>query len=251
MPNSTAADLAQSRMLIEVRRHTQARDRLARVVSAAPDSDEAWCLLALCESVLHEPGQMLAAAERAAEVSPGNEWAHRLRSYALSELDQHTEALAAAREAVRLAPESWKCHVALARALKALGLAECIRAARHAVELAPDQPEAHFVLGYVSMDALFVGDLAERSFRRVLELDPTHAAAREHLDALDRGEVPPAAAPPPPPPAEVEEPASPAPVWPRLKEYLRAAVGRTARRARSAPPAGSGPEADLDPKENP
>jgi tetratricopeptide (TPR) repeat protein len=218
------ADLAQGRIIVEVGRHSQARARLQRAVARNPESSEAWCLLALCHSALSRPGDMLAAAEQAVATEPDNEWGHRLRSYALTRLARHDDAVATAREAVRLAPHSWKTHAQLARALEAAGLAECLGAARRAVELGPDEPEAHYGLGRVAMGVLFVGDLAERSFRRALELDPDHARARESLAALERGEVAPVVAPPAAPP---EEP--PPPVAPSgrrgFREYLRAVFG--------------------------
>jgi tetratricopeptide (TPR) repeat protein len=217
---SASADLAQGRMLIEVGRHAQARERLRRAVGADPASDEAWCLLALCHSALGQTEDMLAAADQAVLAAPDEEWGYRLRSYALTELNRPEDALTAAREAVRLAPENWKTHAQLALALEALGLAECLGAAKRAAELGPDEPEAHFVLGHVSMGVLFVGDLAERSFQRALELDPGHARARESLTALRRGEVAPAAAPPPPPEPEPEpEPEQP-PAPSRWQSFL-------------------------------
>jgi Flp pilus assembly protein TadD len=219
------ADLAQGRILVEVGRHSQARVRLQRAVAKDPESSEAWCLLALCHSALSRPGDMLAAAERAVATEPDNEWGHRLRSYALTRLARHEDAVATAREAVRLAPHSWKTHAQLARALEAVGLAECLGAARKAVELGPDEPEAHYVLGRVAMGVLFVGDLAERSFRRALELDPGHARARESLAALARGEVAAVAAPAPVPPPEPAPPVPPS-RWQRFREYLRAVFRR-------------------------
>ncbi len=54
-----------------------------------------------------------------------------------------------------------------------------------AVRLRPDDPGAHDVLGRALAVLGRVVD-AERAFERALDVDPSHAEAREHLEAIRR-----------------------------------------------------------------
>ncbi|KWX03015.1 hypothetical protein LI90_4065 [Carbonactinospora thermoautotrophica] len=178
--------LLRAQVLIRLRRWNRARSLLALVLARDPDCVEAWCLLARCHNGLGEYPGMLRAAERALTIDPASDWAHRLRSIALTELGRHQEAVYSAREAVRLAPKDWRAYVALASALNGLPehRREALNWARRAVRLAPDQPDTHFTVGLVAAE-LGEDDLADRSFREALALRPDHAAAINNLALLD------------------------------------------------------------------
>lgn len=178
--------LVHAQTLIRLRRWEDARRCLANLLATEPGCVEAWCLLARASNGLGDYPAMARAAQAALAVDPTSDWAQRLRSIALAEQGQHAEAVASAREAVRLAPKDWRANVALASAL--IGLTErrteALDWARRAVGLAPDQPDTHFTMGLVTAE---LGRLAEadRSFRAALALRPDHAAAINNLALLE------------------------------------------------------------------
>ncbi|WP_073490124.1 tetratricopeptide repeat protein [Streptoalloteichus hindustanus] len=183
--------------------HAEALRLLRPVVRSHPDHAVAWChfAAALLDDGQHEPA--LNAARRAAVVDPTLEWAHRLASLALTEMDRPAEAVLAAREAARLKPGEWRCQVALAEALVADGRAgstEAVEAARHAVRLAPHEARPREVLGDVALAGRRLDD-AERAYRDALRIDPGSEHAELNLTLVRRlrsggnGHAP---APPPP-----------------------------------------------------
>lgn len=96
-------------------------------------------------------------------------------------LDEATEVL---RSAVEAGPDHGPARLALARAL--FGNRDLPGAAVHvaqAVRLLPDDPGAHDFLGRVRAAQGRFGE-ALTAFRRALEIDPSHAEAREHLARL-------------------------------------------------------------------
>ncbi|GAA2608235.1 tetratricopeptide repeat protein [Actinomadura fulvescens] len=177
--------LGRAQALLEVGRTRQARELAAGVVAERPSDVEALCLVAECLSREGDDRVMLAAAERAVAADPAYEHAHRLRALALVRLERGADAVAAAREAVRLAPGTWQGQVMLALALigeqgqrrRAFG------ACRQAIALAPDEAEPHFVQGLVR-HASGSSFAARRSYGRALRLDPQHSGALEGLGRL-------------------------------------------------------------------
>jgi tetratricopeptide (TPR) repeat protein len=124
----------------------------------------------------------LEAAERASSLEPEDELGHILRSAALYNLGRFGESIAAAREAVALAPYSWMTYQRLAEAVVASDQLpyEALSAAQRAVELAPDEAQAHGTLGAAHEKGGNHAE-AERCFRRALALDPESADAHEGL----------------------------------------------------------------------
>jgi tetratricopeptide (TPR) repeat protein len=98
------------------------------------------------------------------------------------------EAVAAAREAVRLKPQQWEPFVVLAEALLAAENTQSGLAARDAVDralaLSPNNNEVLVLAGRV---ALALGDLrtARARYEQVLAVSPEDAAARVNLAVLD------------------------------------------------------------------
>jgi tetratricopeptide (TPR) repeat protein len=178
--------IGRARTLIDLGRHEQAKAELAKALADDPASTEAWCLLAQCEQKAGDVNAMLYAAGQALASNPDSEWAHRLQSLALHKLNRHQEAIAAGREAVRLAPNQWQQYVVLVTAMIPrldLFRAEAIWAADRAVELAPLHAETHLTRGVL---AGAQGNLveAERNYREALKLDPENAAARNNLATI-------------------------------------------------------------------
>ncbi|MEV6607919.1 tetratricopeptide repeat protein [Kutzneria sp. NPDC051319] len=179
--------IGRARTLIDLGRHEQARAELAKALADDPASTEAWCLMAQCEQKAGDPQAMLHAARQALASNPDSEWAHRLQSLALHKLRRHEEAIAAAREATRLAPHQWQQYVVLVTALIPLldkHYVEATEAADQAVQLAPLQAETHLTRGVLNGAK---GNLpeAERNYREALRLDPENAAARNNLATIE------------------------------------------------------------------
>lgn len=179
--------IVRIRTLIEAGRHEEARVKLESVLASEPGDGGLWCLYALCLCRLDRPAEALQAAGRAAALEPDEEWPHRLASIALCSLQDYPRAAEAARAAVRLEPGLWQTHAQLALALHEVknvdAMNEAWQSADHAVSLAPDEAETHFVMGVVAQERGAV-QVAESAYRRVLALDPAHAAAMNNLGLL-------------------------------------------------------------------
>jgi tetratricopeptide (TPR) repeat protein len=172
--------------LLALNRPADAVRLLESAVTAFPDHPAVWGQLAAALLAADDPGRALTAAGRCVALAPQDEWGRRLTSLALSRLGWHAEAVTAARSAVRLGPGQWPPRARLASALAGSPVAapveldEAWYVALDVVGQAPEEPEAHFVLGSV---ALARQDWAAsgRAYRRVLALEPDHAAARSNL----------------------------------------------------------------------
>ncbi|WP_156443891.1 tetratricopeptide repeat protein [Burkholderia savannae] len=84
------------------------RDALAQAeaaIRADPDSQMAWCNCSNAWLALHEPARALIAAERACALGPGYSIAQLARANALKEWQRWPDALAAATQAHRGAPD--------------------------------------------------------------------------------------------------------------------------------------------------
>jgi tetratricopeptide (TPR) repeat protein len=179
--------IGRARTLIDLGRHEQAKEELAKALADDPASVEAWCLMAQCEQKAGDAPAMRYAASQALASNPDSEWAHRLQALALHKLKRHEEAIASAREAARLAPLQWQQYVVLVTTLIPLldkHYMEATEAADRAVELAPLQAETHLTRGVLNGAK---GNLpeAERNYREALRLDPENAAARNNLATIE------------------------------------------------------------------
>jgi tetratricopeptide (TPR) repeat protein len=115
---------------------------------------------------------------------PGNSRAHSLLSLALTKAGRHAEALAASREAARLAPASPEMHYNLGNALLQSGQpAEAVTIFRTALRLRPAYAEAHCNLG-VALLTLRQGREAYTHFQAALQLRPDFADAHYNLGNL-------------------------------------------------------------------
>lgn len=181
-----AQRLARANQYVELGRWHEATGELAAVLAGEPQSVEALCLLGQCQLNLGDAHAAHRSATAAIRVAPDAEWAHRVNSVALGRMGRPREAVAAAWEAVRLAPHTAEAHGRYAAALLDLGGPpdEARAAADRAVALAPHSPRAHVVQGVVA------GRQGRRreerdAYLRALELDPHHAGALSNLAALD------------------------------------------------------------------
>ncbi|HEY2673019.1 MAG TPA: tetratricopeptide repeat protein [Rugosimonospora sp.] len=174
--------------LLQLGRWEAAQQVLVPLAAGDPNSARIACLLARCHHLAQNWPAMLAEAERACALAPNDEWSHRLRSVALRGLARPAEAVAAARESVRLKPQLWQPYVALAEALLARqdtpSRSAARDAARQAFALAPNNDEVRVLAGRVDTA---LGDLraARAHYEQVLAVSPEHVVARNNLAVLD------------------------------------------------------------------
>jgi len=110
--------------------------------------------------------------ERAIAVAPENDWAHRLHSIALRNCARRHDAVAAAKEAVRLQPmipHNW--HTLASAQMNIFELKEARASAEHLRELAPDWELSHQMLALVALKEERYKE-AEEHCRRELEVNP-------------------------------------------------------------------------------
>ena len=169
----------------------QAIDLLRPVLVTYPHHAEAWCRLAAAHLDGGDAQAALDAAARALELDVEPAWPNRLKALALSDLDRHDEAIAAARDSVRRKPSDWRCQVVLAEVLSvAPGMAEdAVEVAQQAARLAPSEARAFQVLGDAAMRVKDWG-LAEHAYRTSLKLDPADVDTAANLRTVQRKRVP-------------------------------------------------------------
>lgn len=172
--------------LVELGRYAEARDAVRSLLAEQPDDPVLLGLLAQALLGLDDDRGALEVGNRLVGVAPEEEYGHRICSIALLALKIPQGAVAAAAEAVRLAPLSHRTHVQYAMA--ALGIPSLLQDARaaafRAAELGPHDADAHFVIGLVH-EALHQPDTARQAYRRALALEPGHTAAQNNLTLLD------------------------------------------------------------------
>src|SRR5581483_9710903 len=168
-------ELARASTMLDVRRFDEATELLARLVAAEPESGRAWCLMARAH---------LGSERYAHAIDAADEWPHRLASNALVHVGAHQDALRAAAEACRLAPDFWQTHVCVAQAaLAGHRLDVAAAAAARARALAPNEPDVHFLSGKVSLTGGSLTEAREHQ-ERALALDPTHSGAMNELGRI-------------------------------------------------------------------
>jgi Flp pilus assembly protein TadD len=171
--------------LIGLGRFDEAASVLHQLLGQDPENGMGWCLLAQAQLGRRDVEAALEATDRAVAVAPESDWAHRLRSVTLDAMGDHDGAIAAAFEAVRLAPDEWQGYVCLARVLTRVKARrdEAVAAGEYAVALAPHESDAHLAHG---MAAAANGERknAEAAFRRALTIDPQSSGAHNELARL-------------------------------------------------------------------
>jgi tetratricopeptide (TPR) repeat protein len=175
----------RARLLLNTGREAEALRLLRSAVATDPHDLTTWGLMSRAHLGLQEFQQALDTAGRVVRGWPEGTWGHILASCALSGLGRRQEALAAAREAVRLDPSNHATHLQVAVVaddMKGQG-ALAWEAARRAVELAPLDPDTHATMGSVAITAKR-RDVAERALLEALRLDPQHVQARHDLGVV-------------------------------------------------------------------
>ena len=134
-----------------------------RAAAMDPNLAEAWALIAISQSLLHElvgrEENGLAAAERALALDPSLATAHAAKGRALAGLARHEEAIACHAESLRLNPDSFDAHYLYGRTCTQFGRAEL--AVRH-LEMAAGLLESDYhALALTSQNYRQLGQLKE------------------------------------------------------------------------------------------
>jgi tetratricopeptide (TPR) repeat protein len=180
--------LSRSRHLIHLSRYDEALEALVPALGDPATEAEAWCLRTQALLGRRDLRSALESVRKAISIDPNNEWPHRLHALTLQRSGNHTDALAAAKEATRLAPDQVESlHVlAICQANARFQKDEAEKTARLLVGKHPHSALAHRTMGTIAA----MRDnwtTAERHFRESLRLQPDDADAAAALaEALHR-----------------------------------------------------------------
>lgn len=187
------ADLERAKVLVELRRLTEAREQLAAVLAVEPDNAEAATYLAQAaylDQRYREAADQSAAALR---IQPRNQFAMRIHALALLNTGDagRRQAQHVARQVVALGPEFAENHRILAIVLRECGdLPEALVAIDRAVELDPDEADIHVARGSIlrrmgQCGTRFRPGPAAEAYRTALRLEPESAYAVHDLAIVE------------------------------------------------------------------
>ncbi|WP_067885569.1 tetratricopeptide repeat protein [Nocardia vaccinii] len=187
------ADLERAKVLVELRRLTEAREQLAAVLAAEPDNAEAATYLAQAaylDQRYREAAEQSAAALR---IQPRNQFAMRIHALALLNTGDagRRQAQQVARQVVALGPEFAENHRILAIVLRECGdLPEALVAIDRAVELDPDEADIHVARGSIlrrmgQCGTRFRPGPAAEAYHVALRLEPESAYAVHDLAIVE------------------------------------------------------------------
>ena len=197
----TVGPRARAEQLIRLHRPEEAASLLAQALASDPTDVRAHRLLSQSLIQMGRFKEALGETDAAIRLDPESEWSFRLRSLALLSLGRRPlgllnvpatrkrrAGLAAAKTAVRLAPEQsigfvqlCSAYLANSRPTNASGAAE------QAVRLAPESSVAWNVLGVVGLRLGRV-DAAEAAFHKALQINPENAEALNNLGLVARAQ---------------------------------------------------------------
>jgi tetratricopeptide (TPR) repeat protein len=198
---SVAEYVQRAEMLYELGQVEDARAEVDAALRVDPLDPDANAMAAACALAVHDPDEALTYAGAALAHKHEHSRAMITRGYALADTGRRDEALQAAASMLDLDRASWQHHVHYALITRRAGAAQpALDAAWNAVNLAPDQPRTHLALAAIA-ESLEMNDLAKRSRQAAEDLEPERAAEPERavgadalLERLDPGgRVPPEA----------------------------------------------------------
>ena len=148
-----------------------------RAAAMDPNLAEAWALVAISQSILHETLGLeengLAAAERALTLNPSLATAHAAKGRALAGLGRHDEAVAFHTESLRLNPDSFDAHYLYGRTCTQYGHAEL--AIRHLEKAATLLESDYHALA-----------LTAQNYRQLGRHEEARAAQRRSLSRIEK-----------------------------------------------------------------
>ena len=178
--DQTTAAIERAKALVKLRRYAESKVVLEKALLIAPDDGDLIAELARSHYHLADYDPALQLIDRALGIKVAA-WMYRVRGMILTALCRIDDTIEAVEKAIELAPDLGAHHAALAKALRMDRRAEAaLAAARRAVEL---DPESTFVLRELGQCAFDVGDLelAIKCARRVLELAPDESSYHSNL----------------------------------------------------------------------
>lgn len=169
---SVAEHLQRAEMMYELGQVPDARAEVDAALRVDPLDPDANAMAAACALAEHDPDEALVYAGAALAHKPEHPRAMITRGYALADAGRREEALQAAASLLDLNRTSWRHHIHYALITRRAGAGQpALDAAWNAVNLAPEEPRTHLALAAIA-DNLGMDDLARRSRQAAADLDP-------------------------------------------------------------------------------
>jgi tetratricopeptide (TPR) repeat protein len=169
--------LQRAELMYDLDSLPDAKEEVEAALRVDPFHADANALAGVLALAQHDPDEALLYAGAALAHDPAHHRALIVRGYALADADRRDEALQAAASLLELDRSSWILHVHYALITRRAGAAQpALDAAWNAVHLAPDQPRTHLALAAVA-ESLDMGDLAKRSRQAAVDLEPEAATS--------------------------------------------------------------------------
>jgi Flp pilus assembly protein TadD len=175
-------------MHIDTGRDAEALRVLAPHLALHPDDPRGLALAASAHIALGEFSVAKSEAARATSLAPQESWIRRVFAITLAKAGEHDAAVAAAGDAIRLAPHDWSsyhCRAIVDVVANRVTL-ETLAIANRAVALNPTSPDVHLLIGDIAMNRRD-RDMARAAYSEALRLDPSSAIARNNLATMARG----------------------------------------------------------------
>jgi len=178
---TVAEHLQRADLLYDLGQVADARAEVDAALRVDPLDPDANAMAAACALADHDPDEALTYAGAALAHQPEHPRAMITRGYALADTGRRDEALQAAASMLELDRHSWQHHVHYALITRRAGAAQpALDAAWNAVNLAPEQPRTHLALAAIA-ESLDMDDLAKRSRRAAEELEPDRVAGTDDV----------------------------------------------------------------------
>jgi tetratricopeptide (TPR) repeat protein len=169
---SVAEYLQRAEMLYDLGQVPDARAEADAALRVDPLDPDANAMAAACALAAHDPDEALTYAGAALAHKPQHSRAMITRGYALADAGRRDEALQAAASMLDLDRGSWRHHIHYALITRRAGAGQpALDAAWNAVNIAPDQPRTHLALATIA-ESLGMDDLARRSRQAAKDLEP-------------------------------------------------------------------------------
>jgi tetratricopeptide (TPR) repeat protein len=189
--------VAQADALIGVRRYREANERARQAAALAPHDPRVFSSLSRAQFGLGDYADAVQTAKERIRLDPTSSVGFQLQAAALTALAkrQHgtertrlgDEAVAAAREAVRLGPRDPNAHIRLAEACcVARHAQEAHDAVEEAIRLAPNSAGTWVAASLVAI-AVKKWQVAISASQKALAIDPSNYAATNNLGVALRG----------------------------------------------------------------
>ncbi len=184
-PETTPEEFRQRALLFaDLGRYDDAADEVAAGLAAAPTDAALLATLARVHLAADQPAEALVAADRAVAAAPGTINPLVVRAMALADSSRYADAARAATELIRRWPDDpYAQRTGAALLSEARNGQEALNAAWNAVRVAPNEAEAHLVLAVVAA-RLRLFDLAQRAYGEALDLDADIGEAQRDVGII-------------------------------------------------------------------